>query len=588
MILLGPLFRHELTRLARRAVQPKLRALFAGLLLVALLVTYLQMFPGVNPLHVIFRLDQELSLEQASRFGERFLAAFLAVQLVVVVIATPVLAGGAIAEEKERRSLDFLLSSPLTSREIVLGKMAARIVFVGAVMMTGLPVLALTMFFGGVDGPTLLAGYAITALTVLSLGAYSLYLAVIHDTLRAVLVRAYGAVIGLSLVGACCGCFVLPLFASPVSTLYILLAGLPAVWVGGARLTHPGWLTLAYAMVHVPVAMYFLVKAVNRLRSPAPGPPDPRPLMPQYAPPRDDDLPPLSGRVRMEPGRPRLRSVPRLEDDEPLGWKERWFGMRIWPSAESPWAAVHASYSALAALFLFVVLIASTVEHVRLGKSLGDLYGPIARVACTVFQAALMLGAGVIAVGSVAGERQQQTLESLLTLPLDRSHILRAKARAAVRQVKPMLWLIAVFFLAGVVTGGVHPLSLLGVPVVVVGWGALAVMLGMWLSVRCTNATRATGYLLSIFLALSLLPPLMAPLVAQVVADTPWERFDAEMVGSGFGPVSGMWNALPAGDDRGGNPLTRIGGAVLAAIVAGSQAVGLWALAVERFEKEGR
>src|SRR5437763_1156186 len=173
MPLLGPLFRYELTRLARRGLQPRLRAVFATLLLGALLLTYLQEFAGVNPARVVFRLDRPLPIDRASAFANRFLHAFLVVQLVVVVIVTPAIAGGAMSEEKERRSLDFLLSSPLTSREIVLGKFAARLVFLGGVVLTGLPILTLTMFFGGVDGGTLLAGYAITLLTMLSLGAFS-------------------------------------------------------------------------------------------------------------------------------------------------------------------------------------------------------------------------------------------------------------------------------------------------------------------------------------------------------------------------------------------------------------------------------
>src|SRR5581483_9870764 len=175
MSLVGPLFRHELTRLARRGLQPRLRAVFAALLLGALLLTYLQEFPGANPARALVRVDQPMSIDQASHFGERFLTAFLVVQLVVVVVVTPAVVGGAMAEERQRGSLDFLLCSPLSSREIVLGKMAARLVFVGGVVLTGLPVLMLTIFFGGVDTETLLAGYAVTLLTVLSLGAYSLY-----------------------------------------------------------------------------------------------------------------------------------------------------------------------------------------------------------------------------------------------------------------------------------------------------------------------------------------------------------------------------------------------------------------------------
>src|SRR5262245_6186358 len=125
----GPLFRHELTRLARRGLQPKLRAAFAGLLLAVLFLAYLAAFPGVGPLRLITRIDEPLTTESASRFGERFLVVFLFAQAAVVVLVTPAVAAGAIGEEKDRRSLDLLLTTSLTSWEIVTGKLAARLVF---------------------------------------------------------------------------------------------------------------------------------------------------------------------------------------------------------------------------------------------------------------------------------------------------------------------------------------------------------------------------------------------------------------------------------------------------------------------------
>ena len=53
---LGPLFWHELVRLARRGTQPRLRAVYAGLLLVGLLVIYLRVFSDTDPVASAVRL----------------------------------------------------------------------------------------------------------------------------------------------------------------------------------------------------------------------------------------------------------------------------------------------------------------------------------------------------------------------------------------------------------------------------------------------------------------------------------------------------------------------------------------------------
>ena len=582
---LGPLFRFELTRLARRGLQPRLRAAFAVLLLVALLFTYLQVFPGISPLHILFDLDVSLPIDEASRFGERFLVAFLVVQLAVVSIATPAVAGGAMIEEKERGSLDFLLSSPLTSREIVFGKMAARLVFLGGVVLTGLPILSVTMLFGGVDGPTMLAGYGITLLTMLSLGAYSLYLAVAHDALRSVLIRAYLVVLELSLFGFCCGCFVAPVFVSPFSTLFILFDG---GWgLGRAMPSTPGDLVAAYATVHLPVALIYLWRATRRLREQPLAPP--RGHRPPTEPDRLDALPVSPVMVYIARGPARMRSVAPLEDeDDPLEWKEDWFGASLWPSRDSAGAALLFSVLSCVAVIGFMLVVGGITSALERGESPGEVLGPAARVVFVTLVPGAMLGAGVIAVGSVARERQRQTLLPLLTLPGPRRDILRAKARAAYRAVRPLLWVMGAFLVLGVVAGGVYMLAVVVVPLVVLGWGSLAIAGGMWLSVRCLNPTRATGYFLVAFLVLCFLPALVGPLLGQVVGIFVDVASSTERVAFGLGPATGSWHALPpwpqaarykSGDGEG------LLGAALGGLLALVAASLFWRDAVLRFER---
>ena len=85
-------------------------------------------------------------------FGLEIFTTFAVVQGVVVVLLTPALVGGAIADERRRKTLDYLLTSELsTSVEIVLGKLAARLLQVLVLVALGLPVVSLIGLFGGVD-----------------------------------------------------------------------------------------------------------------------------------------------------------------------------------------------------------------------------------------------------------------------------------------------------------------------------------------------------------------------------------------------------------------------------------------------------
>jgi ABC-type transport system involved in multi-copper enzyme maturation permease subunit len=578
MTLVGPLFRHELTRLARRGLQPKLRAAFAGLLLGALLLTYLKTFPGQSPVRVLVGVDRPLSIEEAARFGERFLDSFLVVQMVVIVVITPAVAGSAIAEEKERGSLDFLLCSPLSSREIVLGKLAARLLFVVGVLITGLPVLVLTMFFGGVDFATLLAGYALTLLTVLSHGAFALYLSVKFGDLRRTLSRAYAAVVGLAVFGFCCGwCLVVPALPSPFASLFYLLVGTALYFRPPAAFEL--WVVGAYAAVHIPLTVWFVARAARLVRqSPEYRPPPGASRPVGFVEPAEEPLP------LGHPGVTRLDlRIPRLQSDEdPLLWKETWFGPRLLPPPESP------AHLALSMLLLFaggiglMVLTSVTATRIERGGPLGDIYGPLGRAMAAALLPLLVLGVGLLAAGSVATERQRQTLDGLLALPGSRSEVLRAKAVAALRALRVPAFLLAGFFAAGFLTAGFPLITLLTGPVLAVGWVAAALGFGMWVSVRSRTPARATGYFLAALLAVSFLPPLAAPMVRDVLV---------EAVVAGLSPVWGAWNGLP---DRGDwDAATRsaavgLAGSQAGAIVAMLAGAACWWAARRRFETEGR
>ena len=117
-------------------------------------------------------------------FAETFLMAFLAVQQLAVIVLTPLYAAGSIADEKERGTLDFLLSSPLPHYQILLGKLLARLAFVGSILAVGWPVLMLTFLFGGVDFEHLLAGFAISAVTAIFLANWGILLACAKKNFR--------------------------------------------------------------------------------------------------------------------------------------------------------------------------------------------------------------------------------------------------------------------------------------------------------------------------------------------------------------------------------------------------------------------
>src|SRR5205085_11336321 len=115
------------------------RFLYGCLLLAVILIVF--SFWAPNSLWEALFNEVRLSRQQMSQVAWSFFLAFLAVQIAGVLFVTPAYTAGAIAQEKERRTLEFLLVTDLSNREIVLGILAARLANLFLIILTGLPVL---------------------------------------------------------------------------------------------------------------------------------------------------------------------------------------------------------------------------------------------------------------------------------------------------------------------------------------------------------------------------------------------------------------------------------------------------------------
>ena len=255
--LIGPLFSWELLRLARRGQDARARFILAAGLFVILTAFALIWFRGTTtPWNLFFGGAQTMRLNESAAFGEAFSLTFVLAQLGVLCLLTPAYAAGGIADEKERKTLIFLLASDLTAREIVLGKFLGRLVFLLGVTAAGLPILTITLVQGGVTTKFLLVSYFVTAGTVVLLASISAACAASADTLRGALLRAYGLTAVVVLTG--CGLFQL---LSPFGVIVFLY------WVEPSR-PEVFWLVgILYPLAAIGLAIGGVALATTAVRN---------------------------------------------------------------------------------------------------------------------------------------------------------------------------------------------------------------------------------------------------------------------------------------------------------------------------------
>jgi ABC-type transport system involved in multi-copper enzyme maturation permease subunit len=132
-----------------------------------------------------------VSLAGASAFARTSFGLVIAVQVNLVIALVLRQVAMAIAAERDRKSLDALLATRLSSAEVVLGTMAAGLVRWANGLAAVVPVFALMTVFGGVDPRLMLLAVAGLASTAFAFAAIAVIASISARTSRQAIVLAF-------------------------------------------------------------------------------------------------------------------------------------------------------------------------------------------------------------------------------------------------------------------------------------------------------------------------------------------------------------------------------------------------------------
>lgn len=122
------------------------------------------------------------------------------IQLGLILFITPGLTAGAISSEREKQTLNILLTTAQTSFQIILGKLTSSIAFLLLLLVAGLPIYSMVFLFGGVSPGQLGIIFLFFFLTMLAIGSIGImYSTIIRKTIVS-MIATYGTMIFLSAV----------------------------------------------------------------------------------------------------------------------------------------------------------------------------------------------------------------------------------------------------------------------------------------------------------------------------------------------------------------------------------------------------
>ena len=122
------------------------------------------------------------------------------IQLGLILFITPGLTAGAISSEREKQTLNILLTTAQTSFQIIFGKLTSSIAFLLLLLVAGLPIYSMVFLFGGVSPGQLGIIFLFFFLTMLAIGSIGImYSTIIRKTIVS-MIATYGTMIFLSAV----------------------------------------------------------------------------------------------------------------------------------------------------------------------------------------------------------------------------------------------------------------------------------------------------------------------------------------------------------------------------------------------------
>jgi ABC-type Na+ efflux pump permease subunit len=510
---ISPIFNRELLTAARKKSPWGNRVFSAGLLLTIILATF-----GAR-----YYWDQG-NVSDHDMMAKVTFQAFLWMLLAQVVMIFGVGAGRAaltIAEEKDRRTLDFLLATRLSSAEIVLGKLAACMAFLVAEFAVGLPIMLLLNPLGAIDLRLIVLTYAgllTTGFLTIALAIWvSSSVANARDAAGVSVFWWFAWLMGPFFVSVVFTkvAFRLPGFLLTANAWALTSSPLGLMFKIGGGVTPSSGLTDAVAWMsglQVAGGALLVIWTIAHLRS-------------AYRQNVSGDSQSLLARLT-RPGW-RWRPKPPVGDD-PILWREMNFAragllenvlgilinlgifgalgyvtyffarpalIEVWQhgyrsgitSAERP------EWNLFIRLFMSGYGVNSPADIARTELNV------FLRYITSVLALLLTLGAAGTVAQGIVRERVGQTWDSLIATPLTARDILGSTILAALWRMRVLLAILLGLWTIGLVAGAIHPVGLL-ISVLVMAaviWFMLA--FGAFISLGAKDAAGTTGPTMALY-----------------------------------------------------------------------------------------
>lgn len=418
--MISPIFAYELRRTARGGRMAWLRVAVGGLLIVTLYWLYRDQFPGSG---LFDRAEMRPGLRPA-QVGEEFASRCGLMLYLLAMLVTPPLMADAVAGERQRATLDSILTTTVSPGGYIWAVFLCRFLVIATILLTALPVLSISILIGGIAEERLMTWFMMVTGVVLSVSGLTLWASAKGGSVLNAVVSGYGGAVVVNLVTCCAFC------CGYGMKMSLEIEGIEASDFEIVSV-------LIVPLIHCLVGAYGVLWAESWF--------DP------YAAGAERNRPPPAGAALSNAESPQVKREP--IGDRPWAWKEA--------NAHSVLNKPELGVVMLAVMTVAVLFVILPILGTRPVNPENLFAVVLVGMVIGSMSACLTITASWHATNSLVSERERGSLPVLLTVPVERWQLLTVKGFGGLIGALPRGFACA-FTAALVLTmafGALHPVS---------------------------------------------------------------------------------------------------------------------------------
>jgi ABC-type transport system involved in multi-copper enzyme maturation permease subunit len=117
-----------------------------------------------------------VSAAASALIGQSIFGVILVLQTLLTLLLAPSLTSGAVSMEREKQTLELLITTPASTFGLVVGKLVSSLAYVVLLILASIPLMSLAFVFGGIAPDDVVRAYVVLLATAFGLGSIGLFL----------------------------------------------------------------------------------------------------------------------------------------------------------------------------------------------------------------------------------------------------------------------------------------------------------------------------------------------------------------------------------------------------------------------------